>query len=343
MTQELTVVKKQEELLAPTKEDYKEMQVGEPTNMLEARALAAYLAKSKLLPPSLRGDIPTAMTLIITCKQYGLPVTALNEAQEINGKVGFWGRTKLGIILRNPVCEYLMTKEKTDKKCVVVAKRKGWPKEVEVEYTIEDARQAGLLVKDNWKKHPKKMLYWRAITDAITEVFPDICQGMTIIEEEEETPQAEAVAMPKEIEMPKPKRTRRVKAVAEDSSAVEEDKLEATILPPVEEMATYDEVEILEESAKEDPKIGTSAPSVPSGVVVGVTPQRYLRFIKQVFLENGERYVLAQNPIASLSPSDKWLIPTAGMASELKKMTGMKAYLFVMGGKVVNYEEYPEA
>lgn len=348
MSQELTVVSKQQELLAPTKEDYKEMQVGEPTNMLEARALATYLAKSKLLPPALRGDIPTAMTLIITCKQYGLPVTALNEAQEINGKVGFWGRTKLGIILRSPVCEYLMAKEKTDKKCVVVAKRKGWPKEVEVEYTIEDARQAGLLVKDNWKQHPKKMLYWRAVTDAITEVFPDICQGMTIIEEEEETPQVEAVAMPQEIEMPKSKRARKVKATAEGSSDVDE-----AILPPAEETETYNvngaitldasvqpeynaQDEIVEEEKKE---VLFDVPEQPAEKKEE-KPMRIVRFVKQVMLKGGVRYLVGKNPI--VAQEDEFVIPSASMAGELKKLTGMKVYLFVSGNTVVNYEQYPE-
>ena len=75
--------------------------------------------------------------------------------------------------------------------------------------------------------------------------------------------------------------------------------------------------------------------------MVGDTPKRYVRFVKQVLLENGERYIIAKNPL--VDSEEKWLIPTAGMASELKKLTGMKAYIFVMNGKVTNYEEYPEA
>lgn len=341
MTQELTIVKQNQELLTPTKEDYKEMQVGEPTNMLEARALASYLAKSKLLPQSLRGDIATALTLIVACKQYGLPVTALNETQEINGKVGFWGRTKLGIVLRNPVCEYIMPVEVTDKKAVVVAKRKGWPKEVTVEYTIENAKTAGLTDKDSWKKHPADMLLWKAESRAMSRVFPDICQGMSVVEDadEQEKEQVEAVALPQELEIPKPKRTRKVKVTAEESFVAED-----AILPSADELTTYeqpkDEPVILDASVKEEYEAKKAEEQIPS-VVAADAPKRYVRFVKQVLLENGERYIVAKNPI--VDSEDKWLIPTAGMASELKKLTGMKAYLFVMSGKVVNYEEYPEA
>lgn len=328
MTQELTVVQNKE-LIQPTKDDYKEMQVGEPKNMLEARALASYLCRSKLLPQALRGDIYTAMTLIVACKQYGLPVTALNESMEVNGKVGFWGRTLLGIVLRNPVCEYIMPVEVTDKKAVVVAKRKGWPKEVTVEYTIEMAEKAGLLNKDNWKKHTSDMLLHKANSRAISRVFPDVCQGMTAVEDLEEEPvqEAKVVEMPKQLEMPKQKRARKVKAEIVEENLEEttvEEKIESPILPPAEEMEKYN---IKEQTESVETKTENA-------------PKRYVRFVKQVLLENGERYIVAKNPL--VQQEDKWIIPTAGMAGELKKLTGLKVFLFVDNGTVVSYEEYNE-
>lgn len=344
MTQELTVVSKQE-MFAPTKEDYQEMSVGEPKNMLEVRALANFLSRSKFIPQSFRGDLNTAVMLIVTCKQYGLPITALSEVMEVNGKVGFWGRTKLGIVLKSGVCEYIIPTEQTDKKCTVETQRKGWPKPVTITYTLEQAEKAGLLARsDAWKKHPSDMLYWRAVSRIISQVYPDVIQGFATVEEEEENPmpKAQVVAMPQEIEMPKPKRTRKVKASAEESSVVEEDAPITPILPSAEEMGKYaEEDDIISAAAEEDKRMMSPAEPVPSGVVVAATPKRYVRFVKQVLLENGERYIIAKNPL--VDSEDKWLIPTAGMASELKKLTGMKAYIFVMNGKVVNYEEYPEA
>lgn len=328
MTQELTVVSKQE-MFAPTKEDYQEMSVGEPKNMLEVRALANFLSRSKFIPQSFRGDLNTAVMLIVTCKQYGLPITALSEVMEVNGKVGFWGRTKLGIVLKSGVCEYIIPTEQTDKKCTLETQRKGWPKPVTITYTLDQAEKAGLLARsDAWKKHPSDMLYWRAVSRIISQVYPDVIQGFATVEEEEENPmpKAQVVAMPQEIEMPKPKRARKVKATI----AEEEPKSESPILPSVEEMESFEEKKVEEYEP---------VPDVPS--VVADTPKRYVRFVKQVLLENGERYIIAKNPL--VDSEDKWLIPTAGMASELKKLTGMKAYIFVMNGKVTNYEEYPEA
>lgn len=328
MTQELTVVSKQE-MFAPTKEDYQEMSVGEPKNMLEVRALANFLSRSKFIPQSFRGDLNTAVMLIVTCKQYGLPITALSEVMEVNGKVGFWGRTKLGIVLKSGVCEYIIPTEQTDKKCTLETQRKGWPKPVTITYTLDQAEKAGLLARsDAWKKHPSDMLYWRAVSRIISQVYPDVIQGFATVEEEEENPmpKAQVVAMPQEIEMPKPKRTRKVKA-----TIVEEEPLEESpILPPVEEMESF-----------EEPKVEEPAPvAEESSVVQEEKPKRYVRFVNQVLLENGERYVIAKNPL--VDSEDKWKIPTAGMAGELKKLTGLKAYIFVANDTVYNYEEYAD-
>lgn len=336
MSQELTVVSKNE-MFAPTKEDYQEMSVGEPKNMLEVRALANFLSKSKFIPQSFRGDLNTAVMLIVTCKQYGLPITALSEVMEVNGKVGFWGRTKLGIVLKSGVCEYIIPTEQTDKKCTVETQRKGWPKPVSITYTLDQAEKAGLLARsDAWKKHPSDMLYWRAVSRIISQVYPDVIQGFATVEEEEERPmqQVEAVAMPEQVEMPRPKRTRKVKAV----EVVEEEKPEYPIIPPAEEMEQYDVKEPVTETTKDT--LFETEESVAPNPSEQPQPKRIVRFIKQVFLKDGERYLLAKNPI--VSQEDTFRIPTAGMAGELKKLTGMKAYLFVAENTIYGYEEYPE-
>lgn len=328
MSQELTVVKSNE-MFAPTKEDYLEMSVGEPRNMLEVRALANFLSKSKFIPQSFRGDLNTAVMLIVTCKQYGLPITALSEVMEVNGKVGFWGRTKLGIVLKSGVCEYIVPEEQTDKKCTIITQRKGWPKPVSITYTLEQAEKAGLLARsDAWKKHPSDMLYWRAVSRIISQVYPDVIQGFATVEEEEERPvvEAKAVAMPAEIVEPKPKRQRKIKAeqpVVEEP-VVAEEKTESPILPPAEEMETFQSV-----------AIPTPAQTVEDADKEG--PKRYFRVVKQVLIENGERYVIAHNNI--MGYDDKWIIPTAGQASEIKKLTGMEVKFWVEDNKVVSFEE----
>ena len=334
MAQELTVVRSNP--IEPTKEDYMGMAVGEPNNMLEARAVAAYLSKSKFLPASLRGDTATALMLVITCKQYNLPLTALSEVMEVNGKIGFWGRTKLGIVLKSGLCEYIIPEEQTEKKCTLATLRKGWPKPVSVTYTIEQAEKAGLIQRsDAWKKHPADMLYWRAVTRIISQVYPDVIQGFATVEEamDNDSPQiqqAQAVIMPEE--MPKAKKAKKVKAITEETSDVK-----------IEEPIIDEPIEVKEENVVEEPNEqlvegdALFKEETPVKQEQTVSPKRYLRFIKQVFLEGGERYITAANPLTNTE--DKWIIPSASMAGELKKLTGAKVFLLVENNKIISYEE----
>jgi hypothetical protein len=51
-------------------------------------------------------------------------------------------------------------------------------------FSVADAKQAGLWgLKDNWKKHPKDMLMWRARTRVMRRVFADALGGLTSAEE----------------------------------------------------------------------------------------------------------------------------------------------------------------
>lgn len=54
------------------------------------------------------------------------------------------------------------------------------------EYSWADAREAGLLGKDNWKKHPRRMLTWRARTYCGRDCFADKLAGIPTREEIEE-------------------------------------------------------------------------------------------------------------------------------------------------------------
>lgn len=74
-------------------------------------------------------------------------------------------------------------KEWNEKKCIIVAKRKGWDKEIEVCYSIEDAQKAGLAGKDNWVRMPKPMLYARCVSTACRNIAADVIEGLYSTEE----------------------------------------------------------------------------------------------------------------------------------------------------------------
>ena len=56
--------------------------------------------------------------------------------------------------------------------------------EFRVEWTVADARTAGLLSKDNWKKYLRSMLKSRATTEVIREACPEVAMGAAYTPEE---------------------------------------------------------------------------------------------------------------------------------------------------------------
>lgn len=75
------------------------------------------------------------------------------------------------------------TVEWTDEVCCIKATRPGWAESEVVTYTIDDAKLQGLTGKDNWKRMPKQMLYARAVTMAIRNLFADVVEGVYGTEE----------------------------------------------------------------------------------------------------------------------------------------------------------------
>jgi hypothetical protein len=55
--------------------------------------------------------------------------------------------------------------------------------EEDVSYTYSDARNLGLTAKDNWKKQPAVMMYWRCYSKGANRVAPDLINGLYTTEE----------------------------------------------------------------------------------------------------------------------------------------------------------------
>jgi hypothetical protein len=60
---------------------------------------------------------------------------------------------------------------------------------IEVDWTIEMAKSAGLSVKDNWKAYPRAMLRARVISEGVRTIFPGVSNGIYTPEEIEDMPQ----------------------------------------------------------------------------------------------------------------------------------------------------------
>ncbi len=64
--------------------------------------------------------------------------------------------------------------EWTSEKCVIIGVRRDNGDSIKFEFTMEDAKIAGLTNSPTWKKFPKQMLYNRAMSTLARTLFPDV-------------------------------------------------------------------------------------------------------------------------------------------------------------------------
>lgn len=151
------------------------------TKSLEPRSLeqAIVLAK-RLFSSRLFGDVGNedgALAKIMAGRSFGLDAMAsLRGLNVIKGKVGMSAALMKGLCQSSPLCEYFRHVESNERYAVYVTKRAGDP-EVRWRYTIEQARKAGLLEQDQWRKRPDVMLRWRCISELARDQYPDIVMG----------------------------------------------------------------------------------------------------------------------------------------------------------------------
>lgn len=58
-------------------------------------------------------------------------------------------------------------------------------------FTIEEAQKLGLSEKDNWRRQPQTMLFWRALAKGIRMFCPDLYGGLKVYTHEELNPSAD--------------------------------------------------------------------------------------------------------------------------------------------------------
>jgi hypothetical protein len=106
----------------------------------------------------------------------------------INGRPSLWGDALLALCKASPVCEYIL-EECDGQVAVCTAKRRGDPAPVVREFSMEDAKRAGLAGKQGpWTQYPKRMLQMRARGYCLRDAFPDVLKGMAVAEEEQDKP-----------------------------------------------------------------------------------------------------------------------------------------------------------
>ena len=120
---------------------------------------AAHISRSSFAPKEMRGKQDEVYAALLTGMELGLgPMAAMRHISIIDGKPSLSAAMQLALLRR--AGHRIEVVESTAERCAIVGSGPDLMR-LEVEYTIEEAKLAGLLGKTNWKNYPKDMLWAR--------------------------------------------------------------------------------------------------------------------------------------------------------------------------------------
>lgn len=144
---------------------------------------ARHVVKSRLAP---RGVDTPEKVLVIAMKgrEVGIPIMqALSHIHVIEGKPSMSAELMVALVQR--AGHKLRVIETTSEKCVVEGERLDDPgRPARLEWTMADARRAGVTHKGPWKSYPAAMLRARAISALCRFQFADVLAGVSYVPEE---------------------------------------------------------------------------------------------------------------------------------------------------------------
>lgn len=144
--------------------------------------LADYIAATEFVPKAVRGRPAATAAAILSGREIGVgPMTALQHMHVVEGKPTMSAELKRARVLA--AGHEIVYEEMSTTRCRVKGRRRGSEHWTVVEWTLDDAKRAGLAGKDNWRRYPRRMLQARATAELCDLVFPDIVGGLATTEE----------------------------------------------------------------------------------------------------------------------------------------------------------------
>ena len=130
-----------------------------------------------------------AIVKVMAGQELGFPpVYSMMKIHMFNGHISLSADVMGSLIKRSGDHTYFI-REHNQRVCKLEFKQRidgKWETLGDSTYTIEEAKQAGLSNKDNWKKHPKNMLFARAISNGARWFCPHLISGAYTQDEVEE-------------------------------------------------------------------------------------------------------------------------------------------------------------
>jgi len=157
-----------------------------PSDIEQVWRLATMIHKADMAPKDFKTAEKIAVA-ILHGAEIGLPpMMALQRIAVINGRPSVWGEAVPGIALATGLVEDWAERVDGEGDLMVATcrvKRKGVKTYAEKQFSIADAKQAGLWGKAGpWTQYPKRMLQMRARV-AFRDLFADALGGLYIAEE----------------------------------------------------------------------------------------------------------------------------------------------------------------
>lgn len=149
----------------------------------EVIKLANVIVDTEFVPEAYRESAPAIAAAILTGRELGIgPMTALRHVQMVKGTPTLSAEYKRARVLA--AGHEFDILELNTTRCRVSGRRAGSKKPpLEITFTIEDARKAGL-VKDKgaWLTRPRRMLFARAGSELCDFLFADVVNGLPTAE-----------------------------------------------------------------------------------------------------------------------------------------------------------------
>jgi hypothetical protein len=157
--------------------------------------LAREVYQTEFVPGALRGKPPAVVAAILAGRELNLPpMQSLQHIHVIDGRPTLSAQMQRSLALA--AGHHINIIETNTTRCVVEGRRSARDEWTRVTWTLDDAKKAGLLGRQNWQKHPRRMLQARATAELCQLIFSDAVAGMAATEEvidDAEGPAAEVV------------------------------------------------------------------------------------------------------------------------------------------------------
>lgn len=178
-----------------------------PSSLEEAWKLAEMMAATDLVPKDFQGKPAKVLLAVQWGRELGIkPMAAIQNIAVVNGRPSIFGDLGKAVVLGSGLCEDFqitsaeeMKKNGCKARCVL--KRKGIASPFVGEFSLEDAKRAGMAGKDNYKNYPERQVQWRAFWYAARDGFADLLKGFAGHEEAADAPTEPRVVTPEVVEM----------------------------------------------------------------------------------------------------------------------------------------------